>query len=108
MSASHCCAMAAWDDADASEIIGRAAEAAVNVIINPGTNLMLQGRSDVEPRRRGLPRVKELLAAEVNMGCGQDCVNDAFYPFGVPDQLQVALIFAHAAQLSMPQEHQPL
>jgi cytosine deaminase len=31
-------------------------------------------------------------------------VNDAFYPFGVPDQLQVALILCHAAQLSTPAE----
>jgi cytosine/creatinine deaminase len=38
------------------------------------------------------------------MGCGQDCVNDAFYPFGVPDQLHVALILCHAAQLSTPAE----
>jgi cytosine deaminase len=104
VTASHCCAMAAWDDSYAAEIIGRAAEVDINVIVNPCTNLLLQGRMDSEPRRRGIPRVKELLAAGVRMGCGQDCVNDAFYPFGVPDQLQVALILAHAAQLSTPEE----
>jgi cytosine deaminase len=104
VSAGHCCAMAAWEDDYAARVIARAAEVGVSVITNPATNLLLQGRLDAEPRRRGIPRVKELLAAGVRMGCGQDCVNDAFYPFGVPDQLQVALILCHAAQLSTPAE----
>lgn len=104
VSASHCCAMAAWEDRYAERVIRRAAEVGVNVITNPATNLMLQGREDAEPRRRGIPRVKELLAAGVRMACGQDCVNDAFYPFGIPDQLQVGLILCHAAQLSTPDE----
>jgi cytosine deaminase len=65
---------------------------------------MLQGREDREPRRRGIPRVKELLAAGVCVAAGQDCVDDAFYPFGSADPLQVALIVAHAAQLGTPDE----
>ncbi|MGN6189633.1 MAG: amidohydrolase family protein [Conexibacter sp.] len=102
--ASHVCAMAAWDDAYATRMIRRAAEVDVRVVTNPPTNLMLQGRDDPEPRRRGIPRVKELLAAGVTMGSGQDCVDDAFYPFGTADPLQVALIVAHAAQLGTPAE----
>ena len=43
----------------------RAAAAGVIVATNPPTNLMLQGREDREPRRRGIPRIKELLAAGV-------------------------------------------
>jgi cytosine deaminase len=65
---------------------------------------MLQGRGDREPRRRGIPRVKELLAAGVLVAAGQDCVDDAFYPFGNADPLQVALLTAHAAQLGTPDE----
>jgi cytosine/creatinine deaminase len=48
--------------------------------------------------------VKELLAAGVTVAAGQDCVDDAFYPFGAADPLQVALIVAHAAQLGTPDE----
>ncbi|MBS1888680.1 MAG: amidohydrolase family protein [Actinobacteria bacterium] len=103
-SAGHVCAMAAWDDEFAAASIRHAARAGVNVITNPPTNLMLQGRNDSEPRRRGIPRVKELLAAGVTVGAGQDCVDDAFYPFGTADPLQVALIVAHAAQLGTPEE----
>jgi cytosine/creatinine deaminase len=38
------------------------------------------------------------------VAAGQDCVDDAFYPFGAADPLQVALIVAHAAQLGTPDE----
>ncbi len=102
--AGHVCAMAAWEDDYAAAVIARAAAAGVMVATNPPTNLMLQGRGDAEPRRRGIPRVKELLAAGVVLGAGQDCVDDAFYPFGSADPLQVALIVAHAAQLGTPDE----
>jgi cytosine deaminase len=102
--AGHCCAMAAWEDDYAARVIARLAEVDVSIVTNPCTNLLLQGREDSEPRRRGIPRVKELLAAGVRMGVGQDCVEDAFYPFGSADQLQVALILVHAAQLSEPPE----
>jgi cytosine deaminase len=102
--AGHLCAMASWEDSYAATLIARAAAAGVMVATNPPTNLMLQGRGDAEPRRRGIPRVKELLAAGVTVAAGQDCVDDAFYPFGTADPLQVALIVAHAAQLGTPSE----
>jgi cytosine/creatinine deaminase len=103
-SAGHVCAMSAWEDDYAARVIQRAAAVGVNVITNPPTNLMLQGREDREPRRRGIPRIKELMAANVTIAAGQDCVDDAFYPFGNADPLQVALIVAHAAQLGTPTE----
>jgi len=102
--AGHLCAMAGWEDGYAAAVIARAAAAGVMVAANPPTNLMLQGRDGGEPRRRGIPRIKELLAAGVVVGAGQDCVDDAFYPFGAADPLQVALIVAHAAQLGTPDE----
>jgi cytosine/creatinine deaminase len=104
VTAGHCCAMAAWDDAYARDVIARAVQADLHFVANPATNLLLQGRADREPRRRGLPRIKEMLAAGLPVACGQDCVHDGFYPFGTADQLQVALIFCHAAQLSIPSE----
>jgi cytosine deaminase len=85
-------------------VIARAAALGVSVITNPATNLLLQGRGDGSAPRRGLPPVKDLLAAGVRVACGQDCVHDAFYPFGMGDPLQVALILCHAAQLSTPAE----
>ena len=104
VSASHCCAMAAWGDRYASEIIERVAEVGINVITNPATNLVIQGREDSEPRRRGITRVKELLSSGVNVAAGQDNVHDAFYPLGAGDQLLIAWLLVHAGQLTAPDE----
>ncbi len=104
VTAGHTCALAAYDDHYASFVIEKVKRAGINVITNPVTNLMLQGRKDKQPIRRGITRVKELLEAGVNVSFGQDCIKDTFYPFGSADMLQVALITAHAAQMSLPHE----
>jgi len=86
-------------------VIGLVKRAGMHMVTNPATNLMLQGRYDHQPIRRGITRVKELLAAGVNVTFGQDCLKDTFYPtFGQADMLEVGLITAHAAQLSTPAE----
>jgi cytosine deaminase len=74
------------------------------MIANPATNLMLQGRLDDYPKRRGVTQVKELLAAGVNVACGQDCVHDTFYPFGQNDPLEIAFLLCHASHMSQPAE----
>ena len=104
VTAGHCCAMAAWEDEYASDVIARAVTAGLHFVTNPATNLLLQGRLDSEPRRRGLPGYEEGAPGRLPVACGQDCVQDGFYPFGTADQLQVALIFCDAAQLSVPSE----
>jgi len=104
VTAGHTCALAAYPDDYAREVIRKVKLADINMITNPATNLVIQGREDKQPIRRGITRVKELLAAGVNVTFGQDCVDDAFYPFGRADLLEVALITAHAAQLTTPAE----
>jgi cytosine deaminase len=74
------------------------------MITNPATNLMLQGRLDAHPKRRGITRVRELLERGVNVSFGQDCVRDTFYPFGRNDPLEIALLAAHAAHMSLPHQ----
>jgi cytosine deaminase len=108
VTAGHTCALAAYPDGYAREVIRKVKLADINMITNPVTNLVIQGRGDKQPIRRGITRVKELLAAGVNVTFGQDCVNDAFYPFGRADMLEVANISAHAAQLTMPDEIETL
>lgn len=104
VTAGHTCALAAYPDDYAREVIRKVKEAGINMVTNPATNLMIQGRGDKQPVRRGITRVKELLEAGVNVTYGQDNMNDAFYPFGRADRLEVANITAHAAHLSTPQE----
>jgi len=109
VTACHTCALGSYDPYYAAKVIGMVKKAGMNMITNPATNLMLEGRLDRGPIRRGLTRVKELLAAGVNVAYGQDCLKDTFYPtFGQADMLEVGLITAHAVQLSMPDEIETL
>jgi cytosine deaminase len=104
VTAGHCTALAAYDDAYAAEVIAKVAEAQINVVTNPMTNLYLGGRGDSQPVRRGITRVKELLAAGVNVACGLDDVDNLFLPFGRMDMLEVAMITALTAHMSTPEE----
>ncbi|MDW7663161.1 MAG: amidohydrolase family protein [Bacillota bacterium] len=108
VTAGHTCALAAYDDHYANYVMDKVKDAGMFMITNPVTNLMLQGRNDKQPIRRGITRVKELLGRDITMSFGQDCVRDTFYPFGSADMLQVALITAHAAQMSLPHEREKL
>lgn len=104
VSAGHVCALAAADEDYAAEVIAGCARAGVSVVSNPVTNLILQGRADRGLVRRGTTRVRELMAAGVNLAFGQDCVEDGFYPFGRGDMLEVALISGHATHLTTAAE----
>lgn len=109
VTAGHTCALAAYDDSYAAKVINLLKQADMNMITNPATNLMLQGRRDKQPIRRGITRVKELIEAGINVCYGQDCLKDTFYPtFGQADMLEVGLITAHAVQFSMPEEIETL
>jgi cytosine deaminase len=104
VTAGHTCALASYPRNYADHVIERLHAANVNMIANPATNLMLQGRLDDYPKRRGVTQVKELLVAGVNVACGQDCVHDTFYPFGQNDPLEIAFLLCHASQMSQPAE----
>lgn len=102
VTAGHCCAMAAWDDTLAERVIDKVLQAQVHIISNAPVNLLLQGRGDHQPVRRGITRVKQLLEAGVNVSCGQDDMQNMFYPYGSMDMLDVAMMVGHAAHLSSP------
>lgn len=104
VAASHCGAMAGYNDVYAAKVIDMVATAGVTISVNAHINLVCSARLDREPRRRGIARVKELLARGVNVISSQDDVNDPYYPFGKPDQLEVATMIAHTAQLTLPHE----
>ncbi len=104
VTASHVCALAGYEPVHAAKVIGLLAEARVHVVTNPGVNLHLQGRFDTYPKRRGLTRVRELMAAGVNVSAGQDCIKDPFYPLGTGQMLEVAHLLAHADHLSSPSQ----
>ena len=104
VSASHCGALAAYNEVYAEKVIGLVREAGITIVSNPHISLVLAGRRDREPVRRGITRVRQLLRAGVNVASGQDDVNDPYYPFGRASQLEVALFVAHTAHLTYPDE----
>lgn len=106
VTAGHCCSMSAWDDAMAARIIDKVKQADIHVVTNAPINLMLEGRDHHHPKPRGIARVVELLQAGVNVVCGQDDVQNMFYPYGQMDPLEVAMITAHAAHMGAPEEIQ--
>ncbi|WPZ33760.1 amidohydrolase family protein [Thalassobaculum sp. OXR-137] len=101
---SHLTSMHSMDNYYVSKLLPLMAEAQVAAIPNPLINIMLQGRHDTFPKRRGLTRVKEMQALGITVGWGQDCVRDPWYSLGTGDMLDVAFMGLHVAQMSAPQE----
>jgi len=97
---SHLTSMHSMDNYYVSKLIPLMVEAGMTVIPNPLINIMLQGRHDSYPKRRGQTRVPELKAAGLTVGFGSDCVMDPWYSLGKADMLDVAHMGLHVGQLS--------
>ena len=101
---SHLTSMHSMDNYYVSKLLPLIAEAGISAIPNPLINIVLQGRHDTFPKRRGLTRVKEMQAMGIPVGWGQDCVLDPWYSLGTADMLDVAFMGLHVAQMTHPQE----
>ena len=80
--AHHCRAMALYDEAYFRELVPLLKRARVPVVTDPHTGPLHA-------------RVRELLAAEVDVCLGQDDISDAYYPFGRNNMLEVAFLASH-------------
>ncbi|HSI58742.1 MAG TPA: amidohydrolase family protein [Ideonella sp.] len=97
---SHLTSMHSMDNYYVSKLLPLMREAGVAAIANPLINITLQGRHDSYPKRRGMTRVPELLAAGVEVAFGHDCVMDPWYGLGSADMLEVAHMGLHVAQMT--------
>ena len=97
---SHLTSMHSMDNYYVSKLLPLMHEAGVAAIANPLINITLQGRHDTYPKRRGMTRVPELLAAGVRVAFGHDCVMDPWYSLGSGDMLEVAHMGLHVAQMT--------
>jgi cytosine deaminase len=104
VTASHTTAMHSYNNAYAYRVINNIARARMHMVTNPLDNSVLQGRFDSYPIRRGHTRMKELMAAGVNVCIGHDSVMDPWYPLGYGDPLQAAFVLAHYGQMSGAEE----
>jgi cytosine/creatinine deaminase len=97
---SHLTSMHSMDNYYVSKLLPLMAEAGVAAIANPLINIVLQGRHDAYPKRRGMTRVPEMRPHGINVAFGQDCCMDPWYSMGSADMLEVAHMGLHVAQMT--------
>jgi len=98
--AGHCTAMHSYPNPYAAKIIGLVAESGVQIVTNPLDNIVLQGRYDEYPRRRGHTRVDALWEAGCSVGIGHDSVQDPWYRLGTANLVDAAYMLVHYAHLT--------
>jgi cytosine deaminase len=98
--AGHTTAMASYNDNYAFKLIQILKRAGVTIVANPLDNIVLQGRFDTYPKRRGMTRVKELDAAGINVACGHDSIMDPWYPLGRGSMLDALSMLVHVGQMT--------
>jgi cytosine deaminase len=97
---SHLTSMHSMDNYYVSKLLPLIAEAQLAVIANPLINIVLQGRHDSYPKRRGMTRIPEMLAEGILCAFGHDCVMDPWYSLGSADMLEVAHMGLHIGQMT--------
>jgi cytosine deaminase len=98
--AGHCTALHSYNHPYAEKVMELVATAGVQVIANPLDNVVLQGRYDRYPRRRGITRVDELWRFGCTVGVGHDSVQDPWYRLGQAHMLDPASMLVHVGQLT--------
>ena len=102
----HACTLDSAPPQIAEQAIALLKEAQINVTSQP--DLYRLGREDRQHVRRGLTRVKELLAAGVNVSYASNNVRDALRPVGNMDLLEEALILSYGAHMDTVQQLETL
>jgi len=97
---SHLTSMHSMDNYYVSKLLPLMAEAQVHAVANPLINIVIQGRHDTYPKRRGMTRVPEMRGHGINVAFGHDCVMDPWYSLGTADMLDVAHMALHLAHMT--------
>jgi len=100
VAATQCAALAAYPDAYAADMIQLVKDAGITICANSHVSLIATDFPNQQPWPRGLTRIHELLDAGVPVACGQDDIDNWFYPFGRNDLLEVAQFMAHTGQFA--------
>ena len=104
VTASHTTAMHSYNNAYVTKLMRLLTMSEINFVSNPLVNTHLQGRMDTYPKRRGITRVKELLAAGINVSFGHDDLFDPWYPLGTGNMRDVVFMGLHVCQMMGYQE----
>ncbi len=99
VTASHTTAMHSYNNAYFLRLLRLLKMSGINFVSNPLVNTHLQGRTDTYPKRRGVTRVKELLAEGINVSFGHDDIRDPWYPMGNGSLRDVVFLGLHVCQM---------
>ena len=99
VTASHTTAMHSYNNAYFLRLVRLLKMSGINFVSNPLVNTHLQGRMDTYPKRRGVTRVKELLAEGINVSFGHDDIRDPWYPMGNGSLRDVVFLGLHVCQM---------
>jgi cytosine deaminase len=97
---SHLTSMHSMDNYYVSKLLPLIAEAGVAAIANPLINIVIQGRHDTYPKRRGMTRIPEMRGHGILCAYGHDCVMDPWYSLGSGDMLDVAHMAVHVGHMT--------
>ena len=104
VTASHTTAMHSYNNAYVLRLMRLLKMSRINFVSNPLVNTHLQGRIDTYPKRRGVTRVKELLAEGINVSFGNDDIFDPWYPMGNGGMRDAVFLGLHVCQMMGYQE----
>ena len=96
----HACSLSVQSDAQAHDTLALCTQAGIHLVALPTTNLYLQGAWDRTPVPRGITRLREARAAGIGTSLATDNVQDAFYPYGGYDLLNIFGLGVQAAHLA--------
>ena len=99
VSVGHLTALGALPPERLAPVIAKMAEAGINVMSLPATDLHLGGRGDTYNVRRALTPVRKLRDGGVNVCIATNNVRNAFTPYGNGDPLQTAMLAIAGAHL---------
>ena len=100
VTASHCVRLSLLDSRRLRETLDLVARAGIAVVVNPQTNLYLQGREAPQAVPRGIAPVRAMLDAGITVAAGGDNLRDPFNAVGRGDPLEMASLLVSAAHVS--------
>lgn len=99
VTASHCVSLGSLEPELLAEIIAEVRDAGLGVVTLPITNLYLQGRDHFSLRPRGIPALRALLDAGIDVAAGGDNIRDPFNPMGRADPFETTSLLITAGHL---------
>lgn len=108
VSVGHMTTLSSVEPSVLADTIRRMAEAKINLITLPATDMFLSGRGDKKAMRRGVLNPTPFIRGGVNHCFASNNIQNGFTPFGIGDLLLIGNLYEHACQLGTPSDQKML